>query len=219
VSDTYLGTRIPGDTGDLLTAIHFIARQVQEQGWTATIVQVLAVYGGGLNPPGTVDVQPMVAMLNGLNQPTPHSTVRKLPFGRIQFGESAIVCDPKVGDVGLAVFASHDISAAVASGQPSNPGSRRRFSPNDGIYVISLIGKQPTTFVQFLPDGEIQITVPSGKPLNLQADTVAITGNLTVSGSIVADDDVTAGGSGGVSLETHVHSGVQSGSSDTGPPT
>lgn len=219
MSDTFLGTREPGDTGDLLTAIHFIARQVQEQAWTCTLVKVLAIHDGGLNPPGTVDVQPMVNLLNGLSQPTQHGTIFKIPYGRIQFGESAIVCDPAVGDVGLACFASHDISSVVKTGAVSNPGSRRRFDPSDGIYVISLIGKTPTTFVQFLPDGGIQITVPAGKPLNLKADTVAVDGNLTVSGDITADGDVTAGGSGGVSLETHVHSGVQSGGSDTGPPT
>ena len=44
---------------------------------------------------------------------------------------------------------------------------------------------------------------------------VNITGNLTVSGSINAGDDVTAGS---ISLRSHVHSGVQSGLSNTEPP-
>lgn len=218
MSETYLGSRTPGDSGDLFTAISFIAKQIQEQGWTCTLVKVLAVYGGGVDVPGQVDVQPTVNQLNGFSQPTPHGTISKLPFGRVQFGTSAIICDPAVGDIGLACFASHDISAVLATGDIANPGSRRRFDPSDGMYVISLIGQAPTTYLQFDTDGNIRLVVPDGQKVYVTGDT-DITGDLVVHGQITADDDVLAGGSGGVSLENHVHSGVQTGSGDTGPPT
>jgi hypothetical protein len=213
LSETYLGSRTPSDSSDFFTAISFIAKQMRDQAWTCTLVKVMAVYGGGVGSPGQVDVQPCVNQINGFGQPTPHDKISKLPFGRIQFGTSAFICDPAVGDIGLACFGSHDHTAVLNTGDIASPGSYRRFDPSDGIYVISLIGQTPTTFIQLLPDGGIQITVPAGKPLNLQADTVVITGDLQVSG------DVVAGGSGGVSLETHVHSGVQTGGGDTGPPT
>ncbi|MBP2655416.1 MAG: phage baseplate assembly protein [Firmicutes bacterium] len=54
--------------------------------------------------------------------------------------------------------------------------------------------------------GTINITAASG---------VAIAGNVTVTGSITASGDVTAGG---ISLKSHVHSGVEAGGSITGGP-
>lgn len=44
---------------------------------------------------------------------------------------------------------------------------------------------------------------------------VTIDGNVTVNGTVTASGDVTAGG---ISLENHLHGGVQSGGSMTGPP-
>jgi Phage protein Gp138 N-terminal domain/GpV Apex motif len=208
VSDVYLGNRVPGDDGDLLTAITFIARQVQEKGWTATLVKVLAVHDGGVGPPPTVDVQPTVNQIDGYSQPTAHGTIYSMPVARLQSGKGAIIIDPQVGDIGLACFASHDITAVIATGDVANPGSRRRFDPGDGLYVISLIGQTPTCYIQFTTDGTINVVVPSGQMVNITGNT-AITGNLTVSGDVVA---------GGKSLEHHLHSGVQTGSGDTGPP-
>jgi len=54
--------------------------------------------------------------------------------------------------------------------------------------------------------GTVNITAASG---------VAIIGDVTVSGSVVAGGDVTAGS---ISLQSHVHGGVESGGSSTGGP-
>jgi phage baseplate assembly protein gpV len=47
---------------------------------------------------------------------------------------------------------------------------------------------------------------------------VNITGDVNVSGGIIASGDVKAGGTSGISLQGHTHSGVQSGGSSTGTP-
>lgn len=44
---------------------------------------------------------------------------------------------------------------------------------------------------------------------------IAITGKMTSSGGMISDGDVVAGG---ISLESHVHGGVESGGSNTGGP-
>lgn len=57
------------------------------------------------------------------------------------------------------------------------------------------------SYVKFLEDGNIEI-VASGGSIN-------VTGNIVVNGDVIAN---------GVSLTTHVHSGVTPGSSNTGEP-
>lgn len=58
-------------------------------------------------------------------------------------------------------------------------------------------------------------SVHSTGNIALHAPTVAVTGNLTVSGSAVVTGEVTGNG---IHLSTHVNSGVQSGGSNSGPP-
>jgi hypothetical protein len=162
MSDTYsgyLGSRTPGDVNGFLNAVAFIARQVVEKGWSTMPVKVLAVHGGGAAAgPPTVDVLPLVNQINGFGQPTPHGTIYKLPTARTQSGLAAIVCDPSVGDIGVAVFASHDITAVVATGNISNPGSRRRFDPSDGIYVITIIGAAPSDCAVILDNTGVEVS-------------------------------------------------------------
>lgn len=58
-------------------------------------------------------------------------------------------------------------------------------------------------------------TITASGQINLTAPLVQINGNLQVSGTIVATGNVTGDG---VSLNSHTHSGVQTGGSFTGPP-
>ena len=65
-----------------------------------------------------------------------------------------------------------------------------------------------------LPEGGTgEITAPGG--LTINAD-VTIIGHVDLQGGMDATEDVTADG---ISLKTHTHGGVQSGSSQTGAPT
>ena len=63
--------------------------------------------------------------------------------------------------------------------------------------------------------GEIGIFADQGVYLHLSAKGIAIGGDLSVSGKIVARGDVVAGG---ISLEQHRHSGVKAGSDISGAP-
>lgn len=59
-------------------------------------------------------------------------------------------------------------------------------------------------------------TVTASGQINLTAPLVQINGNLAVSGTVVAQGNVTGQG---VSLKTHTHSGVVPGGGTSGPPT
>ena len=158
-------------------------------------MQVVAVYGTGLNPTGTVDVLPLVNQVNGRGNPTPHGIVPRLPFFRVQGGANAVVIDPVVGDIGLAVFADRDVSTVKTTRAQANPGSFRQHDMADGFYLGGFLNGVPTQYVKFTSEG-IDI-VSSG--------TVAITSaGLTHNGVNIGS--------------THKHGGVQTGTSDTGVP-
>lgn len=197
----------------------------------ATLVQVVAVHvPGAVSPVGTVDVKPLVNQLDGSDVATQHGTVFGIPYLRIQGGTNAVICDPKIDDIGLCVFADRDISSVKATGKQSNPGSKRRFSFSDGFYFggwNSLI--TPSRYL-IISDAGLKIVAPEtveiDAPLKVIGD-VQIVGNLEVDGTVLATQQVT-GQQGatftgevsaiGTSLHAHVHTGVQSGSSNTGYP-
>ena len=205
----------PNADANQYNAIAFIVQSLVGKMATFTLVEVMSVTNdGGVSPVGTVSVKPCVNQVDGALNGTPHGTIFNLPYVRVQGGAKAIILDPEVGDIGVAGFCSTDTSVVRSTGAAANPGSRRRFDWADGVYIgLSVSQTTPTDYVQFAPTG---ITIVSGGTITLQGtNTVAVVGDLTVSGSIVATGEVTGNG---IDLSTHVHSGVTTGSGDTGAP-
>ena len=197
----------PGYTGDMnvhswgtdFAAINFIAQQAIARVAGATIVKVVAVTNaGGIEPVGFVDLQPLVNMVDGQMRATAHGVIYNIPYFRIQGGVNAIIIDPAIGDIGLAVFADRDISSVKATRAQANPGSRRRNSMADGLYVGGFLNGAPTQYIVF-----------NGSGVTIHSATVTIEGNLIVTGDVTAS---------GTSLHTHIHSGVTTGGGDTGAP-
>ena len=80
-----------------------------------------------------IDVQPMVTQVDGFGQPVSHGIIYGIPYMQVQYGTSAILMTPKVGDIGLCVFCHNDISTVKNTKKESLPGSYRRNSFSDGI--------------------------------------------------------------------------------------
>lgn len=181
----------------MFTALRFLAKQVLNGAWTATLVQVKAVHqgGGALAVAGTVDIQPMVNQIDGKGNATPHGTIYGVPYMRLQGGKNAVIIDPEVGDIGIAMFASHDISSVIATQKVANPGSRRRFDPSDALYLGGFLNAQPTTFLQFI-GGSLNITAPSGKTIAITCGTATITADHVT----VMSNDVNLGATGGAAV-------------------
>jgi len=136
MSDTAVGQALPTDSYSAYNATTFMIKQIVARINTATLVQVKSVTNsGGVSPVGSVDVLPLVNQVDGAGNPTEHVTVYGLPYVRIQGGTNAVIIDPKVGDIGVAVFASRDISTVKNAKKQSNPGSYRRFNMADGLYI------------------------------------------------------------------------------------
>ena len=199
--------------GSQYNALMFLIRQALAGHNTATLVQVKAVTNsGGLEAVGFVDVLPLVNQLDGQKNAVPHAVVYNLPYFRLQGGANAVILDPQVGDIGMAVFADRDISAVKASKAQANPGSMRRTSYADGLYMGGFLNGVPAQVVRFSADG-IHVTSPTA--VHIVAPVITSAGDWTHTGTITASVDVVADG---VSLKTHTHGGVVPGGASTSAP-
>lgn len=171
---------------------------------TATLGLVRAVAAGGVGGASFVDIQPMVAQADGAGNVVEHGIIHNVPVFRLQSGGNAVVLDPAVGDIGIVVFASRDISAVKANRAPAQPGSARRFDMADGLYIGGVLNGAATQYIRFVLGGGIDI-VATG-PVNITSSgAVAITSSsLTHNGTNVG--------------ATHVHGGIEVGGANTQVP-
>lgn len=242
----YYGTMRPEDTNGEYNALAFVVKQIINGRNFCAWVRVVNVDApGGLALAGTVDVQPLVNQLDGQGRPVPHGVVNDLPYFRAQGGANAIILDPKVGDIGLCVFADRDSSAVQSTRDAANPGSYRRNDMADGFYLGGMLNAVPDQYVMFA-DGGISVVSPHkitmqapeidlvAPVVNIQASTstTITTPTLTINGNTQFNGDATATGTvkapivngttdvkfGGKSGIGHVHGGVQTGSGTSGVP-
>ncbi|MCX5617008.1 baseplate assembly protein [Bombella sp. TMW 2.2559] len=170
------------------------------------LVQVKAVKAGAASITGMVDVQPMVHQQDKQGKAHPRQIIHNVPYLRIQGGSSALIIDPKPGDIGFIVISGRDHTHAVTTRQPSPPASFRQFAMQDCVYVGGFLNNGPDQFIQATDSGW-RIVTPG---------TVSIeAGKVTANCDIETSGDVKAGG---ISLKQHTHGGVQSGGSKTSPP-
>lgn len=200
--------------------IYFLVSNMLGKSSTAALVRVEAVRGGGVGPIGRCDVKPLVYQMDAEGKALPHGVIHDLPYMRVQGGtRGAVICDPVVGDVGLAIFCDRDISSVKAgNGSPALPASRRMHDMADGLYLGAFIAATPEQYVHF---GDGEVTVKAVSRVIIDAPELVATGavrveeDLAVVGSGTVEGDLTAAG---VSVQNHIHSGVTAGTGQSGPP-
>ena len=132
------------------------------------------------------------------------------------------------GDTGWLIFCDRDISAFKATRQIMPCNTNRMHAPEDAFFLpdamqTARISAEDSSKAVFQTlDGSNKIALGSDditiktKSLNITADTVTFTSPaITTTGTIAATGDITAAG---ISVSTHVHGGVTSGSGTTGAP-
>lgn len=188
----YQGAQNPSSATSEYNTHAFVIRQILSQISTATLVQIKAVTNaGGISPVGFVDVLPLVNQIDGGNGAMPHGIIHNLPYFRLQGGANAIILDPQVGDIGIAVFADRDISSVKATKGVGNPGSKRRFDMSDGLYVGGVINGTPNQYIAFSSNG-IDIVSPTrirmaAPEIDLQAtNTIGLTAGTQITNSAPA---------------------------------
>ena len=206
------------DDNSLFHQLQFLIKQALADHRTSVPVKVLAVHGGGVGKPPTVDVQVMIKQMDGIGKSSSHSTVYGIPVARNQGGANVVINDPIVGDTGHLVVADRDISSWKANdGAESNPGSMRRHDLADGVYHAAVaMPVTPKQYDHFIDGQGIDRVDVNGNTIRMNSQGVVINGVIIDrNGNIKAPGDITAGN--GVTLETHLHSN-SGGSGDSGPP-
>lgn len=201
---TAVGQANPFSDASEFNTLDFIIARATDEMQTVSIGQVIAVNTGAQ----TVDVKILVNLVTGANTPVEHEVIAGRPYFRLQGGGNAIICDPVVGDIGVVVFASRDITGVVAAKGAANPSSARRFSWSDGIYFGGILNGAPTQYVQFAAaGGGINIVSPGTVAIQAPATTVsgtanvagnttlqatlAVTGTSTLTGAVSAPGGIT----------------------------
>ena len=211
-TDGYSAFQRPAAAGSEFNALAFLIQSMIGRIATATLVQVQAVTNaGGVSPVGFVDILPMVNQIDGAGVATQHLTIFRCPYLRLQGGANAVILDPQVGDIGIALFADRDISSATANKAPSNPGSARRFDMADGLYLGGVLNGAPSQYVQFSAAG-IKLHSPTavileapdiqlnGSTVEINATTSAtvttptftVNGATVLNGTVVGSSTITA---------------------------
>lgn len=218
------GQQKPSTTWGEYNNIAFLVQQALGKLQTATLVRVEScTNSGGVSPVGFVDVTPLVNQLDAAGNPTPHVTIFNVPYFRLQGGNNAIIADPVPGDIGMAAFASRDITKVKSTKGQANPGSFRQYSFADGMYFGGMLNGEPKQYVQFTDSTirihaieKIKIDAPD---IQLMADTVEIdagvsttitspvfrvNGNTTLNGTLSQIGGGTANFSGNVHVQQNV---------------
>ena len=188
------GQKKNNTAGSQYNALQFLVQNAMRgQIHTAIPVKVQAVNGM------FVDVLPLVSQIDGYGEAVEPTTLFHLPVFRYHAGVAAVIVDPVVDDIGLAVFAQADASnVTVGTDKPQQPGSFRRFSQSDGFYFGCFHFPEPSVFVEVTQDGKVNITAPNS--VNITTPVVNITGDCVI---------------GGISFLGHTHTGVHG---ETSPP-
>jgi hypothetical protein len=162
------------------------------------IARVQAVRGEAPNL--VVDVLPLLSRTDRTGAMIANSTLYDLPVFRLQRGNSAIVMNPIVGDIGIIGVCDRDTSLIRTNLKESVPGSKRKHSKSDAIYFGGILNAQPTEYVEFTGSG---INIKSPSTVNINGLKILPDGRLQlVDGSIV---------------DAHTHGGVLHGGSNTAP--
>jgi hypothetical protein len=197
-----------------------------------------------VNSNQTVNVQPAIQenMLQNANIAQVNLPVLSdVVLGGYRGGGFSVTLPIKAGDEGLLVFSDMCIDAWWQQGAPSsgpmpNQVERRRHDLSDAYFLPAgwsqprVLPAYSTTALQIRKDdgtvyievgaGEITVTPDSGTTqlvvtpgaVAMTATTITVNGNLQVNGNIN-----NSGTLDGKTFLTHQHTGVSTGSGDTGP--
>lgn len=174
-------------TQNILTSFF---QSMQSQVHTALPVEVVKVDTNKQ----TVSLESLVSMVDNEGNKVEYGLMSNVPYIRLQASNYGIIIDPKVGDKGLAIFCSRDISNVKKS---KIPASHRKHSISDGIYIASLFNGKPKTYLKF-NDNTVEIV----------ATQIKINGDVTITG----DANIA-----GISFKEHLHGNGNKGE-DTTPP-
>ena len=152
----------------------------------------------GVNIVGVVDIQLMIEQTNGQKKGNETAIICNVPYVRIQGGTNAVIIDPEINDLGVAIFASRDITNFKEARRQTPPATWRKFSISDAIYIGGIRNQKPVQYIHFRNDG---IEIYSPKRVHITTPTVLIdSDNTTINTS--AKTTINANGGCEINAET-----------------
>lgn len=152
----------------------------------------------------TVDVQPLSKALDGGVYRTP-PPVLGVPVAMIRGGGFFLRPWYKAGDVGVLIYADHDIDRIAEAGQECQPNTERNHGDEDAIFLGAFIPKsKPVTGV---PDEAlVMATDGGGLQVCMEKDTITVKNGGTTavfkdSSITMNTQDVTISASGTVTIQ------------------
>lgn len=211
--------------------------------WTALPCIISSFNYGNITVECIPAVQGTVTNPDGTQQNVTLPTLVDVPVCFPRGGGYTMTFPIVSGDECLVVLASRCIDAWWSTGQITPPTEDRMHDLSDGFAIVGPFSQSTkinnisqtgamfrsddgTLFVE-LDHTQGIVTIKASKEIVLDAPNTTLTGVLVVGNSgavnpaVIVDGVVKATGdvtAGTVSHEQHVHSGVQPGTGDTGPP-
>lgn len=138
---------------------------------------------------------------------------------KVCYANNGISFPLKKGDCGIILFSDREIESWYINGEVNQLAYNRAHALTDAIFIAGLFAQPNVLNAQYIQDclhifydtKGIKITSAG---IEIDGDTI-INGNLTVNGQITATGDII---SNGISLQNHIHSGVEVGIGNTGKP-
>lgn len=129
-------------------------------------------------------------------------------------GGFAVTFPLKAGDEGIALFSERCIDGWHTSGKATEPLDYRYHDLSDAMFVPGICSR-PNAIKNFFVGGLSLQTLDGGTFIRITDGKILIQGDIEQTGGIVSSADVVASG---ISLKSHVHGGVSTGSSNTSTP-
>lgn len=176
---------------------------------TCTCTVQPAIAGQGVDEKGQIKSAPLPLLMD-------------VPVIFPRGGGCTITFPVKAGDECLVVFSDRCIDFWWQNGGVQEPVDPRQHDLSDAFAFVGpqsqaqKISGISTTSVQVrTDDGSSFIELMQGGNVNITTPLLTVNGNVQVNGTVTSTGDQVAKG---ISQTGHVHSGVQSGSSQTGGP-
>lgn len=160
----------------------------------------------------TVSIELMIEQINHNGEQLALPPLVDVPVKMFAYGAFMITAEPQAGDEGLATFSERCIDGWWLSSRKSVPLDIRFHDLSDAFFDGGYRSKPKALTI--VPNC-LNIAGASNYVRLLSDGTIEIKGNTTILGSLTVTGNVVGAG---ISLSTHTHGGVQTGSGSTGTP-
>lgn len=157
----------------------------------------------------TVDIQPSIQVVLTDNKFMDMPQIFDVPVLELGGKGLSVKIPLQAGDTGIVIFCDRDISLFKQEKKNTQPNTLRKHDLADGIFIPMKFGNSGSSNISIQnTDGSVKFEITSSG--------INVKGNIIVDGEITATDVKT---DTNISLKSHKHLGVRSGSDTSGLPT